>query len=87
MLNLEKAKQTLLDNFLPDFNIILKSNNKGVITITFIDEDTHGKVNLKFNENTGVTTVAPREMDKEEYQARIKQNMDLIKRILINSTE
>lgn len=87
MLNLEKAKQTLLDNFLPDFNVILKSNNKGVITITFIDEDTHGKVNLKFNENTGVTTVAPREMDKEEYQARIKQNMDLIKRILTNSTE
>lgn len=82
MLNIEKAKQNLLDAFLPDFNVVLKNNNKGVITITFTDEDTHGKVNLKFNENTGITTVAPREMDKEEYQARIKQNMEMIKRIL-----
>ena len=67
MLDIEQAKQDLLDSFLPDFKVTLKSNNKGVITITFIDEDTRGRVNLKFNENTGVTTIAPREMDTEEY--------------------
>lgn len=87
MLNLEKAKSNLLDEFLPDFNIRLKNNNKGIITVSFIDEDTHGIVNLKFNENTGVTTVAPREMNKEEYQARIKQNLELIKKILNESVE
>lgn len=87
MLNIEKAKQSLLDRYLPDFNVVLKSNNKGIITITFIDEDTHGKVNLKFNENTGVTTIAPREMEKEEYQFVIKYDMETIKKILNESYE
>ena len=85
MLDIEHAKHDLLDSFLPDFKVILKSNNKGVITITFTDEDTHGKVNLKFNENTGVTTIAPREMDKEEYHVRIKNDMETIKNILLKN--
>ena len=85
MLDIEQAKQDLLDSFLPDFKVTLKTNNKGIVTITFIDEDTHGRVNLKFNENSGVTTIAPREMGKEEYQARIKNDMEIIKNILLKN--
>ena len=87
MLNLEKAKVSLLNSFLPDFKVTLKSNNKGIITITFIDEDTHGRDNLKFNENTGVTTIAPREMEKEEFHYGLKERMNDIKQILNESVE
>ena len=87
MLNIEKAKQDLLNEFLPDFNVTLKNNNKGVITVTFTDENTHGKVNLKFNENTSVTTIAPREMEKEEFRYGLKEHMNDIKQILNESVE
>ena len=58
MLNLDKAKERLCKRFLPDFNIKLKRNDKGVTTISFKDEDTNVVVNLKFNENTLATTIA-----------------------------
>ena len=85
MLDLQKAQQTLTDKFLPDFSIKLKRNDKGVTTISFTDEDTHEVVNMKFNENTLTTTIAPREMCKEVYQAQLKNDMEDIKKILNES--
>ena len=87
MLNLDKAKERLCKRFLPDFNIKLKRNDKGVTTISFKDEDTNVVVNLKFNENTLSTTIAPREMEKEEFRYALKEHMNDIKQILIESVE
>ena len=87
MLNLDKAKERLCKRFLPDFNIKLKRNDKGVTTISFKDEDTNVVVNLKFNENTLVTTIAPREMEKDEFQYGLKEHMNDIKQILNESLE
>ena len=82
MLNLDKAKERLCKRFLPDFNIKLKRNDKGVTTISFKDEDTNVVVNLKFNENTLSTTIAPREMEKDEFRYGLKEYMNDIKQIL-----
>ena len=87
MLNLDKAKERLCERFLPDFNIKLKRNDKGVTTISFKDEDTNVIVNLKFNENTLVTTIAPREMEKEEFRYGLKEHMNDIKQILNESVD
>lgn len=87
MLNLDKAKERLCKRFLPDFNIKLKRNDKGVTTISFKDEDTNVVVNLKFNENTLSTTIAPREMEKEEFRYTLKEHMNDIKQILNESVE
>ena len=87
MLNLDKAKERLCKRFLPDFNIKLKRNDKGVTTISFKDEDTNVVVNLKFNENTLSTTIAPREMEKDEFQYGLKEHMNDIKQILNESLE
>lgn len=87
MLNLDKAKERLCKRFLPDFNIKLKRNDKGVTTISFKDEDTNVVVNLKFNENTLTTTIAPREMEKEEFRYSLKEHMNDIKQILNESVE
>lgn len=87
MLNLDKAKERLCEIFLPDFNIKLKRNDKGVTTISFKDEDTNVVVNLKFNENTLTTTIAPREMEKEEFRYSLKEHMNDIKQILNESVE
>ena len=87
MLNLDKAKERLCKRFLPDFNIKLKRNDKGVTTISFKDEDTNVVVNLKFNENTLSTTIAPREMEKDEFRYTIKEHMNDIKQILNESVE
>ena len=87
MLNLDKAKERLCKRFLPDFNIKLKRNDKGVTTISFKDEDTNVVVNLKFNENTLSTTIAPREMEKEEFRYALKEHMNDIKQILNESVE
>ena len=87
MLNLDKAKERLCKRFLPDFNIKLKRNDKGVTTISFKDEDTNVVVNLKFNENTLSTTIAPREMEKEEFRYVLKEHMNDIKQILNESLE
>ena len=87
MLNLDKAKERLCKRFLADFNIKLKRNDKGVTTISFKDEDTNVVVNLKFNENTLTTTIAPREMEKEEFHYSLKEHMNDIKQILNESLE
>ena len=87
MLNLDKVKERLCKRFLPDFNIKLKRNDKGVTTISFKDEDTNVVVNLKFNENTLTTTIAPREMEKEEFCYSLKEHMNDIKQILNESVE
>ena len=87
MLNLDKAKERLCKRFLPDFNIKLKRNDKGVTTISFKDEDTNVVVNLKFNENTLTTTIAPREMEKDEFRYGLKEYMNDIKQILNESVE
>ena len=87
MLNLDKAKERLCKRFLPDFNIKLKRNDKGVTTISFKDEDTNVVVNLKFNENTLTTTIAPREMEKDEFRYTLKEHMNDIKQILNESLE
>lgn len=87
MLNLDKAKERLCKRFLPDFNIKLKRNDKGVTTISFKDEDTNVVVNLKFNENTLTTTIAPREMEKDEFLYTLKEYMNDIKQILNESVE
>ena len=87
MLNLDKAKERLCKRFLPDFNIKLKRNDKGVTTISFKDEDTNVVVNLKFNENTLTTTIAPREMEKDEFRYSLKEHMNDIKQILKESVE
>ena len=87
MLNLDKAKERLCKRFLPDFNIKLKRNDKGVTTISFKDEDTNVVVNLKFNENTLTTTIAPREMEKDEFRYALKEHMNDIKQILNESLE
>lgn len=87
MLNLDKAKERLCKRFLPDFNIKLKRNDKGVTTISFKDEDTNVVVNLKFNENTLSTTIAPREMEKDEFRYVLKEHMNDIKQILNESVE
>ena len=87
MLNLDKAKERLCKRFLPDFNIKLKRNDKGVTTISFKDEDTNVVVNLKFNENTLSTTIAPREMEKDEFRYGLKEYMNDIKQILNESLE
>lgn len=87
MLNLDKAKERLCKRFLPDFNIKLKRNDKGVTTISFKDEDTNVIVNLKFNENTLTTTIAPREMEKDEFRYSLKEHMNDIKQILNESVE
>lgn len=87
MLNLDKAKERLCKRFLPDFNIKLKRNDKGVTTISFKDEDTNVVVNLKFNENTLTTTIAPREMEKDEFRYTLKEYMNDIKQILNESVE
>lgn len=86
MLNIENAKELLL-NDLQDFNIKLKTNNKGIITISFINKKIKDIVNLKFNEKTNVTTIAPREMDKESYKSFIKPNMENIKNLLIQNND
>ena len=87
MLNLDKAKERLCKRFLPDFDIKLKRNDKGVTTISFKDEDTNVVVNLKFNENTLTTTIAPREMEKDEFRYSLKEHMNDIKQILNESVE
>ena len=87
MLNLDKAKERLCKRFLPDFDIKLKRNDKGVTTISFKDEDTNVVVNLKFNENTLSTTIAPREMEKDEFRYGLKEYMNDIKQILNESVE
>ena len=87
MLILDKAKERLCKRFLTDFNIKLKRNDKGVTTISFKDEDTNVVVNLKFNENTLATTIAPREKEKEEIRYRLKEHMNDIKQILNESVE
>ena len=87
MLNLDKVKERLCERFLPDFDIKLKRNDKGVTTVSFKDEDTNVIVNVKFNENTLVTTIAPREMEKEEFRYGLKEYMNDIKQILNESVE
>ena len=88
MLNLDKAKERLCERlFLPDFIIKLKRNDKGITTVSFKDEDTNVVVNLKFNENTLATTIAPREMEKEEFRYCLKEHMNDIKQILNESVE
>lgn len=87
MLNLDKAKERLCERFLLDFSIKLKRNGKGVTTVSFKDEDTNVVVNLKFNENTLTTTIAPREMEKEEFRYGLKERMNDIKQILNESVE
>ena len=87
MLNLDKAKERLCKRFLPDFNIKLKRNDKGVTTISFKDEDTNVVVNLKLNENTLAKAIAPREMEKDEFQYGLKEHMNDIKQILNESLE
>ena len=87
MLNLDKAKERLLDVVGIDFYITFKKNDKGVTTISFKDEDTNVVVNLKFNENTLTTTIAPREMEKDEFQYGLKEHMNDIKQILNESVE
>ena len=87
MLNLDKAKERLLDVVGIDFNIKFKKNDKGVTTISFKDEDTNVVVNLKFNENTLSTTIAPREMEKDEFRYGLKEYMNDIKQILNESLE
>jgi len=82
MLNIEKVKQSLLDKFLPDFNVTFKRNDKGIVTLTFMDEETHEKVNFKYNEKTNTTTIAPREMEKDAFKYRLKDNLPDIKEIL-----
>ena len=44
-------------------------------------------VNLKFNENTLATTIAPREMEKDEFRYGLKEHMNDIKQILNESLE
>ena len=56
-------------------------------TISFKDEDTNVVVNLKFNENTLTTTIAPREMEKAEFRYALKEHMNDIKQILNESVE
>ena len=71
--------------------IKLKSNIVDKIdideTISFKDEDTNVVVNLKFNENTLATTIAPREMEKDEFRYGLKEHMNDIKQILNESLE
>ena len=55
--------------------------------ISFKDGDTNVVVNLKFNENTLATTIAPREMEKEEFRYALKEHMNDIKQILNESVE
>lgn len=87
MLNIEQTNKKLINLFSPDFNVSLKRNNKGIVTISFKDEDTNVVVNLKFNENTLATTIAPREMEKEEFRYGLKEHMNDIKQILNESVE
>ena len=87
MLNLDKAKERLCERFFLDFNVSLKRNNKGITTISFKNKDTNVVINLKFNENTLATTIAPREMEKDEFRYELKEYMNDIKQILNKSVE
>lgn len=87
MLNIEQTNKKLINLVSPDFNVSLKRNDKGVTTISFKDEDTNVVVNLKFNENTLTTTIAPREMEKDEFRYGLKEYMNDIKQILNESVE
>ena len=88
MLDIIQARKELKDKVgCADYDVILKSNGKGIITVSFIDEDTHERVNFKFNESTGVTTIAPREMEKDCFVYQLKEDLDRIKEILTNNNK
>lgn len=82
MLTINDVKEKLLDVVGADFKITFKRNDKGIITLTFMDEDTHEKVNFKYNEKTNTTTIAPREMEKDTFKYCLKDNLSDIKEIL-----
>lgn len=86
MLTINDAKEKLLDDVGADFKITFKRNDKGIVTLTFMDEDTHEKVNFKYNEKTNTTTIAPREMEKDTFKYCLKDNLSGIKEILQNIT-
>lgn len=82
MLTSDEAKDRLLDIVGADFKITFKKNDKGIVTLTFMDEDTHEKVNFKYNQKTNLTTIAPREMEKDTFKYCLKDNLSNIKEIL-----
>lgn len=86
MLILDEVKDKLLDVVGADFKITFKHNDKGIITLTFMDEDTHEKVNFKYNQKTNTTTIAPREMEKDTFIYCLKDSLTNIKEVLQNLT-
>lgn len=84
MYNKEEAINQLLNVVGADFNILFKKNDKGIVTLTFEDEDTHEKVNFKYNTKNITVTIAPREMSKETFQYNILPYITKIKEILLS---
>ena len=82
MLTFDEAKEKLLDIVGADFEISFKRNDKGIITLSFIDEDTREKVSFKYNKKTNTTTIAPREMEKDTFIYCLKDSLINIKEVL-----
>ena len=84
MLNLDKAKERLCERFLPDFDIKLKRNDKGVTTVSFKDEDTKKIIKeiQRILKPNGYLFIRVNSTHSKEYQSILENNLEPIEQHL-----